>query len=144
MAGTKMGVVGCGGRMGGVVGAEICATEKTPAAGGRGGAGSSEAPGSGYVNQDIGELAGIGRIGIPIGENVERLMRDSDVVLEFTSPAATAEHAQLPPGPACRTSRTRRRSRHGDGDRHYRVVASAGRAGAACGAPNSNRLGAKY
>ena len=62
MAGTKMGVVGCGGRMGRMLVAEIAATEGCSVAGG------SEAPGSGYVNQDIGELAGIGRIGIPIGE----------------------------------------------------------------------------
>lgn len=89
MAGTKMGVVGCGGRMGRMLVAEIAATEGCTVAGG------SEAPGSGYVNQDIGELAGIGRIGIPIGEAVEKLIRDSDVVLEFTSPAATAEHAAL-------------------------------------------------
>ncbi|MGH7115135.1 MAG: 4-hydroxy-tetrahydrodipicolinate reductase [Stellaceae bacterium] len=85
----KMGVVGCGGRMGRMLVAEIAATEGCTVAGG------SEAPGSGYVNQDIGELAAIGRIGIPIGEAVEKLIRDSDVVLEFTSPAATAEHAAL-------------------------------------------------
>ena len=89
MAGTKMGVVGCGGRMGRMLVAEIAATEGCSVAGG------SEAPGSGYVNQDIGELAGIGRIGIPIGETVEKLIRDSDVVLEFTSPQATADHAEL-------------------------------------------------
>ena len=89
MAKTKMGVVGCGGRMGRMLVAEIAATEGCTVAGG------SEAPGSGYVNQDIGELAHIGRIGIPIGETVEKLMRDSDVVLEFTSPAATVEHAAL-------------------------------------------------
>jgi 4-hydroxy-tetrahydrodipicolinate reductase len=89
MARTKMGVVGCGGRMGRRLVAEIAATEGCAVAGG------SEAPGSGYINQDIGELAGIGRIGIPIGENVEKLMRDSDVVLEFTSPDATAAHAAL-------------------------------------------------
>jgi 4-hydroxy-tetrahydrodipicolinate reductase len=89
MARTKMGVVGCGGRMGRMLVAEIAATEGCAIAGG------SEAPGSGYVNQDIGELAGIGRMGIPIGETVEKLIRDSDVVLEFTSPAATVEHAAL-------------------------------------------------
>ena len=92
MAKTKMGVVGCGGRMGRMLVAEIAATEGCTIAGG------SEAPGSGYVNQDIGELAGIGRIGIPIGEAVDKLIRDSDVVLEFTSPAATAEHAALAAG----------------------------------------------
>jgi 4-hydroxy-tetrahydrodipicolinate reductase len=89
MAKTKIGVVGCGGRMGRMLVAEIAATEGCTIAGG------SEAPGSGYVNQDIGELAGLGRIGIPIGEAVDKLMRDSDVVLEFTSPVATAEHAAL-------------------------------------------------
>jgi 4-hydroxy-tetrahydrodipicolinate reductase len=89
MARIKMGVVGCGGRMGRMLVAEIAATEGCAIAGG------SEAPGSGYVNQDIGELAGIGRMGIPIGETVEKLIRDSDVVLEFTSPAVTVEHAAL-------------------------------------------------
>ncbi len=92
MARTKIGVVGCGGRMGRMLVAEIAATEGCAVAGG------SEAPGSGYVNQDIGELAGIGRIGIPVGETVDKLIRDSDVVLEFTSPAATAEHAALAAG----------------------------------------------
>src|SRR5271166_2441091 len=89
MARIKMGVVGCGGRMGRMLVAEIAASEGCAIAGG------SEAPGSGYINQDIGELAGIGRMGIPIGETVEKLIRDSDVVLEFTSPGATVEHAAL-------------------------------------------------
>jgi len=89
VAKIKMGVVGCGGRMGRMLVAEIAATEGCTVAGG------SEAPGSGYVNQDIGELAQIGRIGIPVGEAVDKLIRDSDVVLEFTSPGATAEHAAL-------------------------------------------------
>ena len=89
MAGTKMGVVGCAGRMGRMLVAEIATTEGCSVAGG------SEAPGSGYVNQDIGELAGIGRIGVPVGESAEKVIRDSDVVLEFTSPEATAEHAEL-------------------------------------------------
>jgi 4-hydroxy-tetrahydrodipicolinate reductase len=89
MAGTRMGVVGCGGRMGRILVAEIAATEGCAVAGG------SEAPGSVYVNQDIGDLCGIGHIGIPIGENVEKLIRDSDVLLEFTSPEATASHAAL-------------------------------------------------
>ena len=89
MAKTKIGVVGCAGRMGRMLVAEIAATAGCTIAGG------SEVPGSGYVNQDIGELAGLGRIGIPIGETVDKLMRDSNVVLEFTSPMATAEHAAL-------------------------------------------------
>src|SRR5260370_5827472 len=89
MAGTKMGVVGCGGRMGRMLVAEIAATE------GCGVAGGCARPGSAHVNHDIGELAGIGRIGIPVGDNAEKLIRDSDVVIDFTAPAATAANAAL-------------------------------------------------
>jgi 4-hydroxy-tetrahydrodipicolinate reductase len=87
MAGTRIGVVGCGGRMGRMLLAEIAASEGCALAGG------CAKPGSGYVNQDIGELAGTGRLGISVGDNAEKLIRDSDVVIEFTTPAATATHA---------------------------------------------------
>jgi 4-hydroxy-tetrahydrodipicolinate reductase len=89
MAGTKMGVVGCGGRMGRMLVAEILATEGCAIAGG------CAKPGSAYVNHDIGELAGIGRVGISVGDSAERLIGDSDVVIEFTAPAATAANAAL-------------------------------------------------
>ena len=87
MAGTKMGVVGCGGRMGRMLVAEIAASEGCTLAGG------CAKAGSGYINQDIGELAGVGRLGISIGDDTEKLIRDSDVVIEFTTPKATAAHA---------------------------------------------------
>ena len=87
MAGTKMGVVGCGGRMGRMLVAEIVASEGCALAGG------CAKPGTGYINQDIGELAGVGRLGISVGDSTEKLIRDSDVVIEFTTPAATATHA---------------------------------------------------
>ena len=87
MAGTRIGVVGCGGRMGRMLLAEIAASEGCALAGG------CARPGSGYVSQDIGELAGIGRLGISVGDDAEKLIRDSDVVIEFTTPAATAAHA---------------------------------------------------
>ena len=87
MAGTKMGVVGCGGRMGRMLVAEIVANEGCALAGG------CAKPGSGYINQDIGELAGVGRRGISVGDNAEKLIRESDVVIEFTTPGATASHA---------------------------------------------------
>ena len=87
MAATRMGVVGCGGRMGRMLVAEIAAGEGCALAGG------CAKPGSGYTNQDIGELAGIGRLGISVGDDTEKLIGDSDVVIEFTTPAATAIHA---------------------------------------------------
>jgi len=87
MAGTRMGIVGCGGRMGRMLVAEVTTTEGCALAGG------CAKPGSGYVNQDIGELAGIGRLGIAVGDNAERLIGDSDVLIDFTTPAATVVHA---------------------------------------------------
>ena len=76
MAGTRMGVVGCGGRMGRMLVAEVVASQGCTLAGG------CARPGSGYVNQDIGELAGIGRLGIAVGDNAEKVIRDSDVVID--------------------------------------------------------------
>ena len=89
MAGTKMGVVGCGGRMGRMLVAEIAATEGCAVAGG------CARPGSAHVNHDIGELAGIGRTGISVGDSAEKLIRDSVVVIDFTAPAATAANVAL-------------------------------------------------
>src|SRR5207253_1235505 len=80
-AGTRVGGVGGGGRMGRMLAAEIVASEGCTLAGG------CARPGSGCVNQDIGELAGIGRLGIAVGDNAERVIRDSDVVIDFTAPA---------------------------------------------------------
>jgi 4-hydroxy-tetrahydrodipicolinate reductase len=56
-------------------------------------AGGCTKPGSSYVGQDIGELAGIGRLGIAADDDAQKLMRDSDVVIDFTTPSATAFHA---------------------------------------------------
>jgi 4-hydroxy-tetrahydrodipicolinate reductase len=73
--------------MGRMLVAEVVASQGCTLAGG------CARPGSGYVNQDIGELAGIGRLGIAVGDNVEKVIRDSDVVIDFTAPTATAAHA---------------------------------------------------
>jgi 4-hydroxy-tetrahydrodipicolinate reductase len=89
MAGTKIGVFGCGGRMGRMLIVEIAGSEDCAVAGG------SARPGSPHIGQDVGELAGIGRIGLPVGDAAERLVRDSEVLIDFTTPAATVEHAEL-------------------------------------------------
>ncbi len=92
MAGTRMGVVGCAGRMGRMLVAEIAASANCVVAGG------TDTRASGHVNHDLGEIAGIGRIGIPVGDTVETLMREADVIIEFTEPAATAEHVRIAAG----------------------------------------------
>src|SRR3984893_15018241 len=79
-----MGVVGSGGRMGRMLVAEIVASQGCTLAGG------CARAGSGYVNQELGELAGVGRLARPSAESAGTGTRDSNVVIDFTAPAATA------------------------------------------------------
>jgi 4-hydroxy-tetrahydrodipicolinate reductase len=89
MADVRMGVIGCGGRMGRMLLAEIAAGEGCELSGG------TTAPGSAFVGSDLGELAGLGRIGLAAGNAAGDLLRGSDVAIEFSIPAATASHATL-------------------------------------------------
>src|SRR6266705_3460386 len=89
MAETRIGVIGCAGRMGRMLVADIVATEGCTLSGG------VARPGSQSLGQDVGEMAGVGHAGIAVGDSAERLLRDSDVAIEFTAPAATAEHAAI-------------------------------------------------
>src|SRR5439155_17397958 len=86
---TRIGVFGCAGRMGRMLLADISASETAVLAGG------VARPGSAACGQDLGELIGLGRLGIAAGDNAEEVLRASDVAIDFTIPAATAEHAQL-------------------------------------------------
>ena len=89
MAGTRIGVIGCGGRMGRMLIADIAASEGCQLAGG------AAKPGSAAVGEDLGELAGVGRAGIAATQDAKQVLRDSDVVIDFTTPEATAAHAVL-------------------------------------------------
>jgi 4-hydroxy-tetrahydrodipicolinate reductase len=46
------------------------------------------------IGVDAGENAGIGRLGIPITTDVEAVLKDCDVLVEFSSPAASVEHVK--------------------------------------------------
>jgi 4-hydroxy-tetrahydrodipicolinate reductase len=89
MAGTRIGVIGCGGRMGRMLVADIVASEGCDLAGG------AAKPGSAAIGRDLGEMAGLGRIGIAVTGDAGQVLRDSDVAIDFTTPAATAAHAAL-------------------------------------------------
>ena len=89
MAETRIGVIGCAGRMGRMLVAEIAGTEDALLAGG------VARPGAGCVGRDLGELAGIARLGIAVDDSAERLIGASDVAIDFTTAAATAAHAAL-------------------------------------------------
>src|SRR5260370_39514522 len=89
MADIRIGVIGCAGRVGRMLIADIVATAGCALAGG------TARPGSAALGRDIGELAGLGPLGIAVGDISEQLLRDSDVAIEFTTPSATADHAPL-------------------------------------------------
>lgn len=89
MAQTRIGVIGCAGRMGRMLVADITASENCVLSGG------VVRPGSVACGQDLGELAGLPRLGSVAGDSAEALLAASDVAIDFTAPAATAEHARL-------------------------------------------------
>ena len=51
-----------------------------------------EAPGSPFLGQDAGELAGAGPAGVKISASVEETLAAGDVIIDFSAPAATIQH----------------------------------------------------
>ncbi|MBI2987169.1 MAG: 4-hydroxy-tetrahydrodipicolinate reductase [Deltaproteobacteria bacterium] len=47
------------------------------------------------INKDAGEVAGVGKIGVPITAGLAPLLKGQVVVVEFTAPEATLEHAKI-------------------------------------------------
>ena len=89
MAEIRIGVVGCGGRMGRLLVAEAQAAEGCRVVAG------SEAPESPLIGQDVGALAGIGALGVKVAADAASVFDAADVVLDFTVPAASSAHARL-------------------------------------------------
>lgn len=85
----KIGIVGCAGRMGRMVVAEIAGTEGVRIAAG------SEAQGSPALGQDIASIAGLPACGVRAVADAGAVFRASDAVIDFTVPAATLVHARL-------------------------------------------------
>jgi 4-hydroxy-tetrahydrodipicolinate reductase len=83
---TKIAVVGAGGRMGRTLVQAVHGTEGLELGA------ATERPDSGLIGADAGELAAIGRLGVPLGEDLGRAVDDFDVVIDFTRPQATMAH----------------------------------------------------
>jgi 4-hydroxy-tetrahydrodipicolinate reductase len=58
-------------------------------------AGGTETAGSAAIGRDIGELAGLGPLGIPVIDDPVELFARAEAVVDFTTPAATVSHAEL-------------------------------------------------
>ena len=85
----KIGVLGCAGRMGRAIMAEVLETEGCTLAGGTEMAGHSE------LGQDLGALIGSGHLDMIVNEDAAALIAASDVVIEFSSVEATVRHAVI-------------------------------------------------
>jgi 4-hydroxy-tetrahydrodipicolinate reductase len=89
MAELRIGISGVGGRMGRMLVAEVAATPGCRLAGG------AEAASSRELGKDIGELAGIGAVGLIASSDVAALFDLADVVIDFSTPEASVAHARL-------------------------------------------------
>jgi 4-hydroxy-tetrahydrodipicolinate reductase len=58
-------------------------------------AGAAERPGSPFAGKDAGELAGVGHLGVPVVSDALALFTHIEGVLDFTTPAASLEAAEL-------------------------------------------------
>lgn len=88
MTEVKIGVVGCGGRMGRSNVSAILADPGASIAGG------TEQENSPAVGRDIGFLAGVGEIGLLVGADPGPLFEEADAIVDFTAPAASVAHAR--------------------------------------------------
>ena len=89
MADLEIGVIGAAGRMGAAVVQEISET------GGCVLAAAADTAGHPALGEDAGTRAGIGAVGIPIGDDPARVFERSSVVIEFSLPDATTQHAAM-------------------------------------------------
>ncbi|MBI1180735.1 MAG: 4-hydroxy-tetrahydrodipicolinate reductase [Alphaproteobacteria bacterium] len=88
MSELAIGILGGGGRMG-----RALIRAVTEARGCRL-AGAVDAPGHPERGKDLGALAGLDPLSMPLDDDIDALLVRSDVIIDFTVPKATAEHAR--------------------------------------------------
>jgi len=54
--------------------------------------GATERPGHSAIGQDVGEVAGIGAVGVKVADGLARIIAGADVVIDFTAPEASVDH----------------------------------------------------
>jgi 4-hydroxy-tetrahydrodipicolinate reductase len=86
-----LGVVVCGaaGRMGGTLVRLVQENRAMKLVG------AVEASDNPQIGKDAGEVAGVGKIGVPIVAEIAPLLKGAGVVIEFTAPTATLEHVKI-------------------------------------------------
>lgn len=87
-AAPRIGVLGAGGRMGRIL---IQAVQEA----GYQLAAAVERPESSLIGADAGEIAGIGTVGVKVVGSLQDILKDCDVIIDFTAPVATQQHLKL-------------------------------------------------
>ena len=85
---TRIGILGAGGRMGRTLIQAVLEAGATLAA-------AIEQPHSSLLGADAGEMAGIGKNGVIIVDDLASVIDQCDVVIDFTAPAATINHIAI-------------------------------------------------
>ena len=85
----KIGILGCAGRMGRILAAQVLINDGAKLIGG------TEAPSSKYIGCDIAQLAGHDANGHSVGDDAYALFDIADTIIDFTVPSATADHAKM-------------------------------------------------
>lgn len=86
---TKIAVTGAAGRMGKMLIEAIALNPDTELGA------AIERPGSAVIGADSGELAGLGKNGVVIVDDLQQVVDDFDVLIDFSAPAATVANAAV-------------------------------------------------
>ena len=89
MSEVKIGIVGAAGRMGQMLVRQIGETKGARLVA------AAEAPNGAAIGKDAGEIAGVGRLGVAVSGEAERVFETAQVVIDFTVPTASVVHADL-------------------------------------------------
>jgi len=54
-----------------------------------------ERPGSSVIAADAGEIAAVGKLNVPIGDDLRAIVADIDVLIDFTRPAVTLDNLEI-------------------------------------------------
>lgn len=85
----KIGVIGAGGRMGRMLIEAVQDNPKTTLSA------AIERQGSSLVGTDAGELAAIGRLNVPVVDDLRAVIDEIDVLIDFSLPDATEQNMQI-------------------------------------------------
>ncbi|QFY90992.1 4-hydroxy-tetrahydrodipicolinate reductase [Magnetovirga frankeli] len=86
---TRIAIVGAAGRMGRSLIQAVSETDGLSLGA------ATERPGSSLIGTDAGELAGVGKLGVSIVDDLTPVVDDFDLLIDFTSPAPTLEHLKV-------------------------------------------------